>query len=412
MNEIVATERPHARLGASSSSRWMNCPGSVALSEGLPDHVSQYAIEGTAAHEVLEHILTPGRKGVPSVVQVGEHTVPVTAEMEQAVRQAADWVLERMVEARESGDYAEVTLLLEEQFDLSPLQPPEPMFGTADVVIVKRWSDAEMDLHVIDYKHGQGVSVPAVGNTQLQMYALGAVVQQGRMPRSVTVTILQPRTSEQPWQRSWEFDVDELIRFKRELFDKAQAVVDGSHDLKAGSWCKFCKAKAGCPAQFELAQSTAMTEFAGELTAPGPTTLTGEQFAVVLERAKEVQEWLKAVEAEALRRSLAGDPIPGWKVVEGRAYRRWRDEEEAEKYLASRKLKKSERTQAKVISVAQAEKALRAAGDERGLARLEEFWEKPMGKPKLAPFSDSRPEVRSGAAFDFAGDLLSLDSPD
>ncbi len=42
----------HALLSPSSAERWMQCPGSVALSYGAPDSSSEYADEGTAAHEL------------------------------------------------------------------------------------------------------------------------------------------------------------------------------------------------------------------------------------------------------------------------------------------------------------------------------------------------------------------------
>lgn len=47
----------HARLSPSSAERWMTCPGSVKLAEGIEDKGSSYAAEGTAAHELAEHIL-------------------------------------------------------------------------------------------------------------------------------------------------------------------------------------------------------------------------------------------------------------------------------------------------------------------------------------------------------------------
>ncbi len=47
----------HARLSPSAAERWMTCPGSVKLSEAIQDRESQYAAEGTAAHELAEHIL-------------------------------------------------------------------------------------------------------------------------------------------------------------------------------------------------------------------------------------------------------------------------------------------------------------------------------------------------------------------
>ena len=54
----------HAKLSASGSSRWMNCPGSIAAEEGKPDSSSKYAELGTVLHEVAEHMLTNHTDGV------------------------------------------------------------------------------------------------------------------------------------------------------------------------------------------------------------------------------------------------------------------------------------------------------------------------------------------------------------
>ena len=50
--------RKHALLSASGASRWINCPPSARLTEGMADKWSAYADEGTAAHEYAEIKLT------------------------------------------------------------------------------------------------------------------------------------------------------------------------------------------------------------------------------------------------------------------------------------------------------------------------------------------------------------------
>ena len=45
----------HAMLSASSSSRWLACPPSAQLCAALPDTVTDYALEGTCAHELAEY---------------------------------------------------------------------------------------------------------------------------------------------------------------------------------------------------------------------------------------------------------------------------------------------------------------------------------------------------------------------
>ena len=40
----------HAKLSASGSKKWLNCPGSVAFEKEFPDEESEFAKEGTTAH--------------------------------------------------------------------------------------------------------------------------------------------------------------------------------------------------------------------------------------------------------------------------------------------------------------------------------------------------------------------------
>src|ERR1041385_7696927 len=52
--------RAHSKLGPSAASRWMVCPGSVGMSEGQPNKSTVFALEGTAAHEFNEFIISNG----------------------------------------------------------------------------------------------------------------------------------------------------------------------------------------------------------------------------------------------------------------------------------------------------------------------------------------------------------------
>jgi hypothetical protein len=47
--------RAHASLSASSSARWLNCPPSALLNAAVPDVTTDYAREGTCAHELAEY---------------------------------------------------------------------------------------------------------------------------------------------------------------------------------------------------------------------------------------------------------------------------------------------------------------------------------------------------------------------
>lgn len=406
----------HARLGASSSKRWMNCPGSVALSEGIPDPTSEYALEGTCAHELLEKVLDAWIQGEHDIVPaeyVGvafevdedEDGTPVlwvvTEEMATAVNEAAEYAWTRYRELVNQD--RETEIYLERTFDLSPLDPPEPMFGTADIVI---WAPNLKLMVVIDYKHGQGVVVEVEENSQVMMYALGATVAQGTIPEAFETTIIQPRAHHPDGAiRTYEFARDRLISFKKELFDAALATQDPQAPYAVGDWCKFCRAMPICKAQRSHAVELATIEFDIQPqedlaeALPDPGLLTPREVSEIVLRAPIVMEWLRAMESHALTILQQGGDIPGFKLVEGRTMRKWVEPERAEAYLARQGLKKGERTTAKLISPAQAEKKMKALGKDP--AKLERFWAKPEGQAKLAPVDDPRPEIPTSADADF-----------
>ncbi|MGE0278302.1 MAG: DUF2800 domain-containing protein [Nitrospiraceae bacterium] len=393
--------KKHARLSASGSHRWMHCTGSVRATAGMESKSSKYAIEGTAAHELAAACLTENRSAnaqasiwnyattVYDEKDVG-HVIPVTQEMIDAVQMYVDYVRERAV----GGE-----LRVETEFDLAPLKPPEPMFGTADAMI---WFPDKLFLEVADLKYGQGVTVEAEDNSQLMMYALGAVVALGKRPERIRVTIVQPRGHHDEGPiRSYEFTWAELVEFKNKLFGKAKETQDPNAPLTPGPWCKFCPALPTCSAHHKLAVATAQEEFSvlsDEGALPPPDQISPEQRRFVLENAQVVIDWLQSVQADALARVLRGEEVEGFKVVEGRSNRKWKDEERVEMYLTRKGLKVDERRTSKLISPAQAEKIFKA----KGFKKIpEKFIEKPPGAPRLAPADDPRPAMIVGIDAEF-----------
>jgi len=170
-------ERPaHATLGASSSERWINCAGSVRLSEGKEDRPSVYKQEGSAAHEVAARALTTGRDpalwlGALIEVTDGDEKfmVEVTEEMTEAADVFVNYVRSVMAKPGERE------LFVETRIDLSKLNPPAPMYGRADAGIVVR-VQGKTAIEVVDFKYGQGKVVEVKGNSQGRYYALGFTV--------------------------------------------------------------------------------------------------------------------------------------------------------------------------------------------------------------------------------------------
>jgi hypothetical protein len=396
----------HAKLSPSGSQRWINCPGSVRMEEPFPDDSSPYAREGTAAHEIVERALRKGvptdtwlgtMVGVPYLDDEGEPSVEqieVTAEMCEAAQEVVDYVRERK---EELGPGTE--MWLEERFDLSPLEPPAPMFGTADVVL---WCPESRVLEIADYKHGQGVSVDVEGNTQLLLYALGAVVSVRKRPERIRMTIGQPRAPHHAGRiRHWEIDWAELVQFKASVFRAAEATQDEDAPLAVGDWCRWCKAAAVCPAQREFAVTTAQEEFAvipageGDNPLVPPEQLTVDELAFILDRAPVVEAWFSSIRSHVTNMLDRGHPVPGYQLVPKRAQRKWVDEGAAEEALQPY-LEDGAYTR-KLISPAQAEKAMKGIGEELD----EELWEKVSSGNKLAPSDDPRPAEIPSAQADF-----------
>ena len=117
-------------------------------------------------------------------------------------------------------------------------------------------------------------------------------------------------------------------------------------------------------------------------------TLSDDELAHILPQMGAMQNWLQAIEDRAIDRMSAGHDIPGYKLVAGRAYRHWADEEAATKSLR-KALKTSDLYTKKLISPAQAEKLL---GKDHKLVAPHIC--RAPGKPILVPIADKRQTLK------------------
>lgn len=136
----------HAFLSASASHRWINCPPSAKLCEGIKDESSHYAQEGTDCHELCAYLveMALGR----DVEDPTENLTYYSGEMQNCAEEYRDYVLEQF--ERSKKFCSDPMVFIEQRLDFS--RWVENGFGTGDCVII-----ADEVLHIIDYKHGLDV---------------------------------------------------------------------------------------------------------------------------------------------------------------------------------------------------------------------------------------------------------------
>ena len=411
---ITATPSAHSALGASAAERWSQCPGSAAgLAKGVARKSSYAAAEGTAAHLLASMALTGERplSDPPAFIEADGFVIEVNEDMLEHVQGYVDFVNEE----REGPDVAYAAV--EQQLDLSqPLNLPasSPLagaFGTADAVVVNGST-----LKVIDLKYGKGKAVKAEGNMQLSLYALGALADPvlaltaGDSITDVELIIYQPRVYDEPLIEY--LTLSELCQRGTDIAEAARKVHLAATEFpEAGqtqdwqgwkrrylnpgsSQCQWCPVKqAGkCPA---------LEQIADEALATPPEALQGAALGEAMEKVDLVEQWAEAIRDLVRAQLDSGLPVPGWKLVAGRAgARKWTSAEEAEAALRKLRLPIDTIAPRSVISPTQTEKLVKAGEvSDTQWKRLAPLITASPAKPVLVPEADKRPAL--GVADEF-----------
>jgi hypothetical protein len=403
----------HSKWSASGFKKIMLCPGSKVLEVGQPDNTTIYAAEGTAAHELLEMVLTgdtPASGFVGRIIQADGFDIEVTDEMAEYIQGVADRVKD--YQGPDGVLFVEQKLYYADYLDV----PREEGWGTGDVVICR--GD---EIIVIDLKYGKGTWVDVKENPQLQLYGLGALDKFNGIAgdfNRVRLVIDQPRISTKPSE--WDTTVEALEAWGRST---ARSVVNtcinaaklgtSSHDYQTDEWeetflrpgedqCKFCKAKATCPAlraevsvEVHGVAAADPSEFVDFDIKTPESCNTAQWLAACLNKVDLIEDWCKAVRAEADRRLLNGEQVPGYKVVAGKkGNRAWGNAKDVEEVMKSMRMKLEDMYDFKLISPTTAEKLAKAGTiGPRQWPKLQALITQADGKPHVAPVSDPRPAL-------------------
>lgn len=384
----------HAVLSASAADRWINCPGSVMATKDLPYSTSVYAEEGTLAHSLCELKL---RKLVgPEPMSRQEFATELDKLKSDPLYQlemdsCSDMYVEHIQGIIMSYPFR-VLVAAEQRVVFDTYVPGG--FGTSDCVIV-----SPDELHIVDYKHGKGVPVSAEENSQLKLYALGALISYRNFYPSiyrVILHIVQPRAG---GISSWETTVADLLRWATDVVVPAAklALSDNAPFCPGEKQCRFCGIRSTCRARMEAAQAVKDNPMFGKL----PPVLSDLEVGDAITMGRQVADWLAKLEDYTKGKLENGGKIPGFKLVAGRTSRAWDDQNQAFADLRAEGVDDAFLFERVPLTVAKLEKAI----DKKVFARVAApHVVVSPGKPTMVPESDPREEW-SGAKSDFA-DIL------
>ena len=360
----------HAVLSASGSHRWLNCTPSARLELEFENTGSEAAREGTAAHALCEHKLKRALH-MRSRRPVSDYD---SDEMEECTDAYVDFVMEQYEAAKQVCE--DPVILIEQRLDFSCYVPDG--FGTGDCLII-----SDDRLHMIDFKYGMGVLVEAEDNPQMKLYALGALAVYDALYdiREVSMTIFQPRREN---VSTWTIPVEDLkVWAENELKPRAKKAYDGEGEYLPGEWCTFCRAAVRCRARAEEKLKLAQTEFRM------PPLLTDAEIEDILTVLPDLTKWANEISAYALDAALNhGKEWNGFKVVEGRSVRKYRDE--AAVAEAAKEAGYKDIYRQSLIPLTEMQRLM---GKDKFEEVLGGLITKAPGRPTLVPKSDKRPAM-------------------
>lgn len=425
LKPIKAPGGEHALLSPSAAKKWLGCPASLACEVGSPNESGAAAVNGTAMHTLSEYALNAIKDGHqgrdfdvakffapvaservvvrnegkgPMVIAADEQPgdVLVTDDFVSQVSKYVNYCAPIMAAAEvvEIESRVSLTRILHPGFELDcePLQT----FGTADFVALLRNHDAGgvfdgYTLIVGDLKTGRH-KVTAAENKQMMLYALG-LLRKYRLSYDISAVklfIFQPYAG---GADEWDTTPTALEHFAKFASKQALKALDAYQRGKKGltsadfrpsnDACQWCRFSEKCNAKVKAASHTM-----DELADVGGIELTPDVLKAEYDKLPLMRQHIADIEKAMYTHLMAGKPMDGLKLVEGRpGNRAWSDTAAVEKAI---ELLPEQAVMYKqtVLSPTEAEKALKGSGF---WSTFEPLITRKPGQPSIAAADDKRP---------------------
>lgn len=379
--------KAHAKLSASGSDKWINCPGSVAAELLYKNTTSPFADEGTLAHEIADRCLkkkcdaeiyfNKTLKELKIKLPSFKDDETISRNMVENVQHYLDYV--------RSHETATTRLFTEQRVDFSNVVPEG--FGTLDSGVL----DFDKRIcHIFDLKYGTGVLVNAENNSQGIMYGIGLFngLDAFDAVDSFRIHIVQPRKNN---YSHWDISVPELIEFSKYVKERATLALSKNAPRVGGiKQCTWCRAKGDCAVAWKKAEEIIEFQDFDDSKEFDANTLTMEKKEEILENKKFIEGMLKAVWESLFTQMVAGEKSDKFKLVASSPNRKLIDGAEA---LIVAKLGEAAYNK-KILGLGDLEKKL-------SKAEVAELTFKPAGVLAMAHISDKRQAITDAQKYDF-----------
>jgi hypothetical protein len=373
----------HLAIGGSTAARTLACPGWIKKSENIAAHpAGAAALEGSMHHEVME--LCQKTSTTPE-----DHVGLVYTENGNSITFDEDHL--KLSELAFKATEQLLNRLDIDELEIEPFVELIPNLAGGSIDFLGLSADRKTIL-IGDYKFGR-VKVSPEQNAQMMFYAVAAMTDPKTKDlfdkvERFSLVIIQPRHRGTVFR--WDTNYKTIKKFLSKIkvsIKQVQKKVDKGYP---GNHCKWCPAEPYCPEKRQAIYTAATlgTKRHNELT-------------ISAAMVTEVEHWLKNTKEELFMQLTNGVVVPGWKIVEKRTTRKWKDAADAEVAV----------TKAGLGSDAYRKEFLTAPAMEKMLKKLkiefplDEFVEKKTSGNTLAPEGDSREAV---IVTDIAGNLADL----